>query len=136
MITHPVHISDEATFSAFIPYCSFGNEADLVGKWFDGFDFPVCSLFRERLVEGQVCYEADINQFKGTVNWVEALKRGFGFIVDTNEEYDVKNFYDRLGVSPETTENTKKSFDVSKRPETEKTFRILLNTISNYKTVN
>ena len=131
MINHPVHISDEATISAFIPFCTFGDEADRVGKWFDGFDFPVCSLFRERLVEGQVCYEADINQFKGTVNWVAELNRGFGFIVDTNEEYDVKNFYDSLGVSPETAEKTKKSFDVSKRPETKKTFRILLKTISN-----
>ena len=82
-------------------------------------------------MEGQVCYEADINQFKGTVNWVESVNSGFGFIVDTNEEYDVKNFYERLGVLTETTEKRKKSFHVSKRPETEKTFRILLNTISN-----
>ena len=86
------------------------------------------------MVEGQVCYEADINQFKDkdTVNWVAALNRGFGFIVDTNEEYDVKHFYENLGVAPETTEKTGKSFDVSKPPETEKTFRILLKTISNY----
>ena len=133
MITHPVHISDEATISAFIPFCTFGDAADRVGKWFDGFDFPVCSLFRKRMVEGQVCYEADINQFKDkdTVNWVAALNKGFGFIVDTNEEYDVKHFYERLGVSTETTEKRKKSFYVSKRPRTEKTFRILLNTISN-----
>ena len=131
MITHPVHISDEATISAFIPFCTFGDVADRVGKWFDGFDFPVCSLFRERMVEGQVCYEADINQFKDSVNWVEALNRGFGFIVDTNEEYDVKNFYDSLGVAPEMKQKTKKRFDVYKRPETEKTFRILLKTISN-----
>ena len=133
MITHPVHIFNEAKISAFIPFCTFGDAADRVGKWFDGFDFPVCSIFRERMVEGQVCYEADINQFKDkdTVNWVAALNRGFGFIVDTNEEYDVRNFYDSLGVAPETTEKTKRRFDVSKRPETEKTFRILLKTISN-----
>ena len=131
MINHPVHVSDEVTISAFIPFCSFGDAADRVGKWFKGFNFPVCSLFRETIVDGQVCYEADINQFKDNVNWVEALNRGFGFIVDTNKEYDVKSFYGSLGVSPETTEKTKKSFDVSKRPETEKTFRILLKTISN-----
>ena len=85
------------------------------------------------MVEGQVCYEADINQFKDkdTVNWMAALNRGFGFIVDTNEEYDVKNIYDKLGVASETTQKTKKSFDVYKRPATEKTFRILLKTISN-----
>ena len=137
MINHPVHISDEATISAFIPFCTFGDAADRVGKWFDGFDFPVCSLFRERMVEGQVCYEADINQFKDkdTVNWMAALNRGFGFIVDTNEEYDVKNIYDKLGVASETTQKMKKSFDVYKRPATEKTFRILLKTISKYKTV-
>ena len=136
-INHPVHTSDEAKISAFIPFCSFGDDADRVGKRFAGFNFPVCSLFREKIVEGQVCYEADINQFKDKVNWVEALSRGLGLIVDTNAEYDVKNLFVHHGVSPgvspETTEKTKKSFDVFKRSKTEKTFRILLETISNYK---
>ena len=91
----------------------------------------MCNLFREKIVSGQVCYEANINQFKHQLNWVEAVNKGFGFIVDTNDEYDVKHFYDSLGVSPETTQKTKKSFDITLRPETEKTFRILLETISN-----
>ena len=85
-------------------------------------------MFREKICSG---WPRRISTRIYRVNWVEALNRGFGFIVDTNKEYDVKSFYGSLGVSPETTEKTKKSFDVSKRPETEKTFRILLKTISN-----
>ena len=79
------------------------------------------------MVAGQVCYEADINQFKHQVNWVEALNKGFGFILDTNDEYDVKSVSLK---SQETTEQTKKTFDIYKYSKTDKTFHILLKTIS------
>ena len=130
MINHPVHISDERTISALIPFCSLGDDADPVGKMFDNFQTPVCNLFKEKIVAGQVCYEADINQFKHRVNWVEILTQGFGFLVDTNDEYDVKKS-SRKSPGPETP---KKSFDIYKHSKTEDTFRILLKTISITKT--
>ena len=129
MINHPVHITDEGTISAFIPFCSFGDDADRVGKRLNNFQVPVCSLFREKVVAGQVCYEADINQFKQKLNWEEALKKGFGFLVDTNDEYDVKK---QTRETSETMEKSSKSFDVYKHSENENTFRIMLKTISKY----
>ena len=84
------------------------------------------ALFKEKIVAGQVCYEADINQFKHGVNWVEIITEGFGFLVDTNDEYDMKKFA-RKSPDPETT---KKRFDIYKHSETKDTFRILLKTIS------
>ena len=130
LINHPVHISEERTISALIPFCSLGDDAAPVGKMFDGFQTPVCNLFKEKIVAGQVCYEADINQFKEEVNWVEILTKGFGFLVDTNDEYDVKKSY-RKSPAPEKTKKMKKSFDIYEDSETEETFRILLRTISN-----
>ena len=130
LINHPVHISDERTISAFIPFCSLGYEAETVGEMFGSFQTPVCNLFKEKIVAGQVCYEADINQFKHGANWAEILTKGFGFLVDTNDEYDVKKS-SRKSPDPETTKKTKKSVDIYKHLETSDTFRILLKTISN-----
>ena len=49
-------------------------------------------MFRERIIEGRICYEADVNQLrdKDEVNWEKNIQNGFGFLVDTNDEYDVK----------------------------------------------
>ena len=55
----------------------------------------LCSLFRKKIFSGQVCYEADLNQFKNKIDWKKALKKGFSFIIDTNDEYDVKNLFQR-----------------------------------------
>ena len=129
IINHPVHISDRTTISSFIPFCSLGDDADLVGEMLEGFQTPVCNLFREKVVAGQVCYEADINQFKHQVNWVEILTKGFGFLVDTNDEYDVKQS-SRKSLDQDTSRKTKKSFDIYKHSQTENAFRILLKTIS------
>ena len=134
LINHPVHISEDRKISALIPFCSLGDDADPVGKIVGGFQTPVCNLFKEKIVAGQVCYEADINQFKHGAKWVEILTKGFGFLVDTNDEYDLKKSF-RKSLDPETTKKTKKNFDFFKNTETEDTFRILLKTISNYKTL-
>ena len=132
LINHPVHISDEKTISAFIPFCSLGYDAETVGEMFGSFQTPVCNLFKEKIVAGQVCYEADINQFKHGVNWAEIITKGFRFLVDINDEYDLKK-YSRRSPDPETTKKTHKVFDIYKHSETQKrdTFRILLKTISN-----
>ena len=130
LINHPVHISEDRKISALIPFCSLGDDADPVGKIVGGFQTPVCNLFKEKIVAGQVCYEADINQFKHGANWAEILTKGFGFLVDTNNEYDVKKSY-RKSPAPEKMKKMKKSFDIYEDSETEDTFRILLRTISN-----
>ena len=81
-------------------------------------------VFRPTIVTDQVCYEADMNQFKHEINWLETLTKGFGFLVDTNDEYDVKKSF-RQSKEPETTRKTKKSFDIFKHSETKDTFRIV-----------
>ena len=79
-----------------------GYDADLVWKLFGSFQTHNC-------------------------DWPSLLQGGY---VDTNDEYDVKKSF-RKSQDPETTTNTKKSFDIFKHSETEDTFRILLKTISN-----
>ena len=127
LINHPVHISDRHTISAFIPFCSFGSNVDLIRKKLSHLQVPVCSIFRKKIFSGQVCYEADLNQFKNKIDWKTALKKGFSFIIDTNDEYDVKNLFQRK--SPRRLENNVE-LDVFKETEDDHKFAVMLKTIS------
>ena len=51
MASHPVHILDDEgkkTPSAFIPFCSFGGNMEVLGKPTSNFSFPVCDVFYPR----------------------------------------------------------------------------------------
>ena len=72
LINHPVHISDQTSLGTFIPFCSLGDH--IIGRQSGHFQEPVCHLFREKIVRGQLCYEADINKYK-----VDRRKVGFVF---------------------------------------------------------
>ena len=76
-------------------------------------------VFTLSIVTDQVCYEADMNQFKHSL-----------LIQKMNTMW--KN---RQSKEPETTRKTKKSFDIFKHSETKNTFRILLKTISEWNLV-
>ena len=127
LINHPAHISDRNTISAFIPFCSFGFNVDLIGEKLSNFQVPVCSLFRKKIFSGQVCYEADLNQFKNKIDWKRALKKGFSFIIDTNDEYDVKNLFQRK--SPRSLENNLE-LEIFQETEDDHNFVVILKTIS------
>ena len=129
LINHPAHISDKSGLSSFIPFCSFGDNPDLFNQvqMLGNFQVPVCSLFREKIVEGQVCYEADINQYKNMDNWERIFHGGLSFIVDTNDEYDAKNLLKKKTVDKM---KTSKLFYAYQQTEEDNNFIIMLQTIS------
>ena len=129
LINHPVHITGENEISAFIPFCFLCDNIDIIGNPLEGFEIPVCSLFHEKIYGGQICYEADVNQFRKNVSWLEALHKGFGFIIDTNDEYDMKNLF--FKVNPFEAEKNK-NVRVFKDNDNEDSILIMLQTISNY----
>ena len=129
LLNPPPHITDKAGPSAFIPFCFFGDQQ--IGRVSGNFQAPVCDLFREKIVRGQVCYEADLNQFKkDDENWENALKKGFSFIVDLNEEYYVKHLYEKTSTESSGKKKNNVSTTVYKSTETDKKLNILLKTIS------
>ena len=132
LINHPVHISEEKSHSAFIPFCFVGE--DLIGRKSANFTDLVCDVFTKKVVSGRVCYEANINKYKkDMVDWAEAEQIGFSFIVDTNDEYDVKNLLKR-----NTTEDPPELYQLHhysstyKKFDDEEEFETLLETISKY----
>ena len=57
----------------------------LLGVDNSNFRFPVCSAFRKKIVDGALCYQININNFKKSFT-VSELKRGLTFLLDYNED--------------------------------------------------
>ena len=88
---HPVHIKDDDKFSpsSFIPFCQFGRDIDIMGVDVEHFDIPVCNSFKAKILNDQLCYEIDLNQYK--INFTaESLDAGLTFLVDLNEDRQFK----------------------------------------------
>ena len=100
---------------------------EIFGEEFSNFHVPVCRLFREKIVNGQVCYEADLNQYRDRVNWKEALSSGFNLIIDTNDEYDVKNIMQKKASG---RKKIGKSFNSYQDKKEDNSFTVILKTIS------
>ena len=98
IVNHPPHIlsaAGEMSPSSLIPFCQLGDDMTAMGRKVPHFTRAVCSAFRETVLEGQVCYEVDVNKFRESEDWKtgESMEFGVGILVDTNEEYDTKRFY-------------------------------------------
>ena len=86
---HPVHLLEEngnISQSAFIPFCEFGGDSAVMGKKIDQFVTPVCNSFRPKILQNQLCYEVDLNQYKSFRNIDNQIKKGFLFLYDNNED--------------------------------------------------
>ena len=74
MTNHPVHFKDgDAHFpTALIPFCEFGGSMSVMGTQIDQLKVPVCNSFKPKIVEGQLCYSVNPNQYK------EFIEKGRG----------------------------------------------------------
>ena len=91
-VNNPVHFltSDKKmSLSALIPFCEFGGDMSSVGVKIDQFDFPVCNIFQAKVLNDQLCYEVDLNNYSSKANIDRELKYGFNFIMDYNEDRQV-----------------------------------------------
>ena len=75
--------------SAFIPFCEFGGDMSGVGVKLDQFDDPVCNSFQAKILNDQLCYEVDLNNFSDQNNIDAELSLGFNFLMDYNEDRQV-----------------------------------------------
>ena len=86
---HPVHIlnkSDSFSPSAFIPFCDLGGNMELVGTNHKEFPIPVCSAFVKTILNNQVCYKIDVNEFIKEVTFDGQQKISLNLFLDYNEE--------------------------------------------------
>ena len=129
-INHPVHIvhGDGISMSpsAFIPFCEFGGDMSVMGIKIEQFDNPVCNSFKARVLNDQLCYEVDLEDFKSSSQLHRQLKLGLVFFMDYNED---KQLIIENSSRPENILSRGQAIDGSN--EEENAF-IYLNTIGEY----
>ena len=85
---HTIHLIDQEeklSPSAFIPFCEFDGNMTIMGTNVDHFDVPVCSSFKAKVLNDQLCYEVDPNNFSLPANNLEK-GQGLKFYVDINQD--------------------------------------------------
>ena len=93
-ITHPAHINN-SSLSSFIPFCQFGPDLAVLGRGVPQLRQSVCSVLQETVLEGQVCYQLDINTLRPSLDWAASRQFGLGLLVDTSQELDSRGIYFR-----------------------------------------
>ena len=83
----------------------------VVGVKIDQFDVPVCNSFQARILNDQLCYEVDLNEFSNTENIDKQLKLGFSFFMDYNEDRHIdfieeRNENKKISLTSSIAENT------------------------------
>ena len=73
-----------------------------MGVKIDEFDVPVCNSFKAKVLNNQLCYEVDLNNFTNKNNIDKELTLGFNLIMDYNEDRQVT--FDR-NISTATNKN-------------------------------
>ena len=56
------------------------------GKYSDKLDITVCNIFKETMLDGQLCYQADVDKFSDLVDKKKMVTEGFVFLLDYNED--------------------------------------------------
>ena len=81
LINHPPHIINSP--SAFIPFCEYGGNMLAMGEKIEQFSLPVCTKFVPVILDGQLCYQVDVNdiQIKDRKD-----KTKLTFMLDYNED--------------------------------------------------
>ena len=91
--TNPPHIltnSGHQMPSAFIPFCSYGTNMEILGEFVENLTFPVCNKFTPSILDGQLCYELDIaSVVKGSLSSEKGRQAGLMMILDYNLERQV-----------------------------------------------
>ena len=130
VVNHPVHIltkNNQMSPSAFIPFCEFGGDMNVMGVKTSDFEEPVCNSFQEKILNDQLCYEVDLNRFSHKLNIDKYLKLGLNLIMDYNEDRQVT--FEKLGAKEEERSVAIKA---SKSDDSQHAF-IYLGTVGKYK---
>ena len=99
---HPVHIIDDRgklSPSAFIPFCSFGDDFKTMSMTIENFSLPVCNSFRAVTHKDQVCYQVDLEKFRKKDTLKEQLSTGLVLIFDYNEDRSISSNIEKKHVN-------------------------------------
>ena len=85
--SHPVHIinsNGDRNPSALIPFCRIGNK--IIGDKIDEFLIPVCTGFKPKVLEGNLCYSLDLNNVGDDIVFGNEKDYALTLYIDSNQE--------------------------------------------------
>ena len=94
---HPVHVKDHfgnLSPTALIPFCEFGGKMSVMGVKIDQFDVPVCNSFRPKIIEDQLCYTIDPNEYRKYLDINHKI--GVTLYINYNEDRKFSSNYPTL----------------------------------------
>ena len=74
--------------TALIPFCEFGGSQSAMGVKIDQFAVPVCNSFKAKIIEDQLCYQVDPNEFRAKIDLEGELS--LSLFIDYNEDREHK----------------------------------------------
>ena len=96
---HPVHIlkdNGNLSQSAFIPFCSFGEDMTIMGVKHKLFHSPVCNSFERVIQQDQLCYQVDLEKYKDKRRIKRQLEHGLVLLLDYNEKRDKSRNFTKI----------------------------------------
>ena len=58
----------------------------ILGEKIENFSRPVCTAFKPKMLEGQMCYQLDLTDFKNKIFFAKGEENGLTFLMDYNED--------------------------------------------------
>jgi hypothetical protein len=92
--TNPVHLVREGEMmpSALIPFCALSSDLETLGQSYPSLSYPVCNQFRPAILDGQLCYQLNLESVLGNRHQLESGKRGsLMLLIDYNLERSVNH---------------------------------------------
>ena len=77
--------------TALIPFCEFGGNISVMEVKIDQFDVPFCNSFRPKIIQDQLCYTVDPNNYKDKIDLKGDLSLSLLINYNENREMDLKN---------------------------------------------
>ena len=85
----------------------------VMGDEVPDFSIPVCNKFRPTVLDGQLCYQVDVNELWEKVDSNGMATKGLTFLMDYNE--------DRMGLSINDEDESLSGKDLDEMQEDDKT---------------
>ena len=75
--------------TALIPFCEFGGNMSVMGIKIDQFKDPVCNSFRPKIIQDQLCYTVDPNEYKYKIDLRGDLS--LSLFINYNEDREISS---------------------------------------------
>ena len=91
---HPPHLTVSKGLPALIPFCAYQGNMEVFGEYIEDLDFPVCNMFKPKILNGELCYALKLNSSPRT-----RAGRGRGLLLAIDKGISIEPKVHQLNVA-------------------------------------